>query len=290
MKVLITGINGFIGKNLALSLENRYEIIGLSRDSVGKKKIQIIKHDITNKNFPDMEVDAIFHMAALTDLDFCTKNPKMAYEVNVKGTENVLEFAKETGVKKMVYASTGGVYGSHKKELIESMKPAPENEYSATKYKGELLCKKYSRFLSISVLRYFFPYGPFSDKKRLMPGLFDNINMGHPVMVSKCGGPMLNPIYISDAVSGTKKALEKATGFEVFNMAGKEVVSIMELAEKIGTISGKNVIFKFRENGKEVNFIGNMEKAKKILGYIPKVKLDEGLKKYAKHRCTNARP
>jgi nucleoside-diphosphate-sugar epimerase len=276
MKIVITGAIGFLGGALSQALSRKHDVTGISRKGAGPAGSRTILHDITSPDFPRARADAVLHMAALTDLSLCESDPAIARKINVEGTRNTLEFAVNCGAKKFVYASSGGVYGSSSRPFSEDDEPSPDSTYARTKLEGERLCERYQKHFDVTAIRYFFPYGPGNGKDRLMERLSANIEAGRPVTINRNGGPVLNPVYISDAVSGTILAMEKCRGFTALNLAGPEALPLKEISAIIGRAHGKDVAFKFHAADKS-NIVGDTRKAG-LLGYDPKVRLAEGIR------------
>lgn len=276
MRVLITGINSAIGKLLASKLlSNGCEVIGLGRNLSGEEKYKRIEFDLLKNAKPAIsDVDICLHLAALR----YSENPELLFRTNVYGTQRILEIAKESGVHKFIYISTGAVYGYRDEPLTEDMEPNPFDMYSLTKYQGELVAKSYSQDFQVIVLRYFFPYGPLTNKNRLINRLIDNILKNRAILLHNENKPVINPIYISDLIDATILVCVKTTSdFEIFNIAGKESVHMLQLASMISDLLGIDAIYEKTGNSYK-NMVGDTQKIKQRLKFEPKVSLKQGLK------------
>ena len=155
MDVLITGGNGLLGGALCFELIKKYRIICCYRSSridIANENFSFLKADITTGSLKEIEQaspDIIVHAAALTDLEFCEKNPELAYEVNVNGTKKILEVAKKCGAK-LVYVCTDYIFDGKRGNYSEIDEPNPISVYAKTKLQGEeIIMKNYDDFLSI---------------------------------------------------------------------------------------------------------------------------------------------
>ena len=185
---------------------------------------------------------------------------------------------KKVGIDSFIYASTGGVYGYSKDKLTEDSPVSPNDFHDITKYNSEMLVNYYSQYFSTTILRYFFPYGP-GQTNRLIPSLINKIKAGEPITIYNDGrNPKINPIYISDAVELTKRSI-LLSGENTVNIAGTEVISILELSKLIGLLIGKNVKFKYAVEKRITDMIGDITKSLSLLGYTPTISLEKGLKR-----------
>jgi len=177
--VLVTGVAGFIGSNLAHRLvASGYEVLGIDNLSSGTPEnvppgVDFHIADIRGPEIYDLMrgADAVFHLAAKTNLPDCMKDPIAASEVNVTGTVNVLEAARRAKVGKVVYADTSAEYEGIKELPADVNKICPLSTYAVSKHGGALFCELYQRFFNphITVLRYFNVYGPAQDWRRVFP-------------------------------------------------------------------------------------------------------------------------
>jgi len=281
-KVLITGDNGFVGSHLANALQKGkgFEVVGLSIKHKPNLSYKTIDFDLAQPRFPPIsDIDIVLHLAA----DVECQNKEAAYKVNVGGTKKLLELSKKNEIKSFVYASTGSVYGFREAAFKETDPPSPQGTYAKTKYQAELLCKQYSKYFPVTILRYFYPYGKLYDDRRLINRLISNVKSAKLIELNINAKPVINPINISDAVDITVKAAEPVSQFEIFNIAGKERVSILQLIKIIE--KQLKIKAKIKYNNKEVgNIIGETTKTEKIFRFEPRVSLEEGISELVRNK------
>ena len=179
MKVLITGVAGFIGSNLAHRLlEQDYEVVGLDNLSYGLKEnipegVEFYPLDIRDRSiYPIFHgADAVFHLAAKNCIADCQADPVDTADINVRGTVNVFEAARRAKVEKIIYAESSALYeGAHSYPTPER-EEAPESFYAVSKMATKFFAQAYRRFaqMKLTALRYFCVYGPVQDYRRTIP-------------------------------------------------------------------------------------------------------------------------
>ncbi len=243
-KILVTGYTGFIGSHLIDSFKKNYEIFGLSRSKDKNPDIIQIKGDIRNitaKKMPK-KLDAIIHLAAMTDVLYCQKNPVECFDVNVNGTQNMLEIARKLGIK-FFYISTHHVYGQPKSLPVkENFQQNPESIYSSSKSAAELVCRTYSSSydMDVSLLRIFSVYGPNSPKHLVTNRLISQLFNGDKFEVGNLS-PKRDFVYVTDVVNAIKKILQKSTGSNTFNIGTGKSYSIKEICNILQKINNKKM-------------------------------------------------
>lgn len=262
-RILITGGTGFIGAQLIQLLSKNNELFCIGKKKVGSKierNAIYIKHDLSdplnNCNPPD-DIDIIIHLAASLGKS-ASEDKIKTYKVNTLSTLELLEYAKEASVDLFLYASTGGVYGYGKQPFKESDPPSPIDFYTLTKYESELLVNSYNESFITIILRYFFPYGP-GQKGRLIPNLVESIMQGRSILINDRGGPMINPIYITDVVQLTINTLTLKRS-DIFNIGGLEKYTIAEISDLIGEYISKKIIYKRIDEMPSGSLIGDVTK------------------------------
>lgn len=307
--ILVTGGAGFIGSHVcdALLAEGKYVICldnfnDYYNSSLKEKYIAgasksnnfvLYRTDITNKGelrnvFEENKIDRIIHLAARAGVRASLKNPKLYYEVNVNGTQNLLELAKEFKIKSFIFGSSSSVYGTNKKVPFSEDDPT-ENEispYAKTKKKAEELCKEHHNKFGINVtcLRFFTVYGPRGRPDMAAYKFTKLISEGKPIDVYGDGTSKRDYTYITDIVDGILSALDKSFGFEIINLGNSNMVTLSDFISLIeGALGKKAKINRLPiQNGDVSVTYADISKAKKLLNYCPKIKIEEGIKLFVK--------
>jgi len=293
MKILVTGGAGFIGSNLVDRLiDEGYKVFVIDNLPSGKKenlnkKAIFYKADICNLNkiLPLFKgIDYIFHLAANPKLIFSVENPIESHKINVDGTLNVLYASYKNKVKRLIFASSSAVYGDIKKlPLREDMKPNPISPYGLHKLIGEYYCKLFSNIYNLETvcLRYFNVYGPKMDPEgpyALVIGKFLKLKKENkPLTIYGDGKQTRDFIYVDDVAKANILAMKskKVGKGEVINICSGKNYSINYIAKLIG---GKKIYLPARK-GEMKHTLGDNSLAKKLLGWKPKVNLEEGIKR-----------
>ncbi|MEM2093848.1 MAG: SDR family oxidoreductase [Candidatus Bathyarchaeia archaeon] len=294
--ILVTGGAGFIGSHLVRKLlELGFKVRVLDNLSTGKKnnlagilgQLDFIKGDVRNIHVLEeavQGVDAIFHLAALTDVHESLEKPTLYHEVNCTGTLNMLEAAKGK-VKKLVYASTAAVYGNPQKlPISETDTLNPISPYAASKLSAENYCMAYLRSygLKVTVLRLFNVYGPGQSGEGysgVIAKFIHRIKRGQPPIIFGDGTQTRDFIFIDDVVSFILRALERDVA-GVYNVGTGESTSIRYLAELILELMNRRdlgVVFSDSRPEDVLHSIADMSKSLSILGYASNICLQEGL-------------
>ncbi len=228
-KVLVTGAKGFVGRYLVDALiKEGAEVIGLSTDGDGAQQegLRWKAGDITRPASLEglcKDVDMVYHLAAISNVDASIKNPLRTIETNTMGTANVLEEARKAGVKKFVYVSSAHVYGVPQYLPIDEKHPVvPREAYAASKIAAENIVQAYgnSYGMEYAILRPFNMFGPGQDPSFLIPGVIEQALKNRIIKVGNTD-PTRDFMYVEDAVKVFLLVGEKGRG--VFNVgSGKE--------------------------------------------------------------------
>jgi UDP-glucose 4-epimerase len=279
MDLLLTGATGFLGTHFVRKCGATHRIYALAREApAAAAGVTWIRGDLARGLPADHlppRVDAVMHLAqSRHDRDF-PAGARDVFAVNVHVTLELLEYARTSGAKRFVLASSGGVYGTGPRPFRETDALHPPDFYLTSKQCAEALAMCYEKFLALVILRPFFIYGP-GQSGRLIPNLAARIVRGEEIQVAGGEGPRLNPVYVGDVVNVLRAALRPdVTG--TYNVAGTEAVSVRHLAEVIGTIVGSPPRFTVpvaTTAGDLVADIGRLS----TLGCTPRVGLEEGLR------------
>ncbi len=304
MDILVTGCAGFIGWKVSQRLlQEGHKVIGVDNLNdyydVRLKEYRLStlrEHENFTFYHADIEdistlreifrrhkVSAVINEAARAGVRYSVENPFIYFTTNVNGVLNLLELCKEFGVKKFVQASTSSLYAGQPMPFKEDLPVnTPISPYAASKKASEVLCYTYHYLygVDVSVVRYFTVYGPAGRPDMSVFRFIKWIMEGEPLEVFGDGSQIRDFTYIDDIAEGTIKAL-KPLGYEIINLGNNnphQLSQIIELAEKF---LGKKAIIKNYEFPK-VDMKAtwaDISKAKELLGWEPKVSLEEGVKR-----------
>ncbi len=290
MKYLVVGGAGFIGSNLVDELiRQRHEVVVLDNLSTGKKsnvnkEAKFIKADITKltKLRPYFnDIDGVFHLAAIPRVPLSIEKPIETHEANVNGTLNVLMAARDAGVKRVVYSASSSAYGDTKVIPVhEELKPAPMSPYGLQKYIGEEYARIFALLYSMETvsLRYFNVYGPrMADAGSYLSVIKTFLNQRlakQPLSIIGDGEQTRSFTHVRDVVRANILAMEskKIGKGEVINIGTSKSYSVNQIAKWVG---GPRVYLPPRIEPK--HSCADITKAKRLLGWIPKVSLEKGV-------------
>lgn len=303
--VLVTGGAGFIGSNLCGELLKRGYRVACVDDFSGDLYDASFKEDhlaplLANTNFILYRVDIcdtnglkkvfeaekpamVAHLAARANVRNAVKDPHSYVDVNLHGTLNVFELAKDYGVETIAFASSGSVYGDNTDLPWREDQAAdtPVSPYGATKRAGEMLAYTYNRNfgLNITCLRYFNAYGE-NNRPDLVPYLWaEAILRDREIEISGDGSRKRDYTYVGDVVRATIAALEKPLGFQVINVGNSNPTSLKELLTVFEKVTGKTAKVKSRPSNSvsTESTYADIAKAKELLSWQPEVGLEDGI-------------
>lgn len=292
-KVLVTGGAGFIGREVVFNLIKRgYAVTVLDKAEKPSdfKLVKYIKGDIQNAAKCVMAAagqDFVIHLAAKPRIPESFIDPDSYYDNNVTGTKNVLTAAAAVGVRKFIYASSSSIYGNNPAPHKPYHKPDPLNYYAMTKLFGEHLCKQYKNMfdLNYNVLRFFTVYGPEQpgcDDKGLMIAKFLRLaKEGQPLTVHGDGEYKRDYIHVSDIAEGIISSMESKVRNELFNLGTGTNISVNSVVDLLRTVyPGLTVELCDKPKGYASETLADISKAKKLLGWEPKVNQVSGITEY----------
>jgi UDP-glucose 4-epimerase len=244
MRVLVTGGGGFIGSHVVDRLLDRGDtprIFDLSASPYHSPlEVETFTGSITDPANLDLamrDCDAVIHLAAVADVGHVHADPVLAEEVNTRGTLNVLEAACRAKVGRVVYGSTTWVYSDCPEQEVdeETAIPAPRHLYTATKLAGETYCAGYAELFDLesTVLRFGIPYGPRARAAGVVAKFTDLAFEGKALTIAGDGSTTRSFIYVEDLAEGIVAALRREAGGRTYNLSGDEVVTILEIAERV---------------------------------------------------------
>ena len=305
--ILVTGAAGFIGFHLSRRLLdmgervvgvdnlNSYYDVSLKRDRL--KILQSYKHfSFYKEDIQDLEaLKAIFrkhsigivgNLAAQAGVRYSLEDPFSYQKSNLEGFLNLLELAREFGVKNFVYASSSSVYGSNKKVpfSVKDRVDTPVSLYAATKKANELMAHAYSHLYQIPCtgLRFFTVYGPWGRPDMALFLFTHAILKGEPINVYNFGRMKRDFTYITDIVEGTIAALERPAPYEVFNLGNSNSVGLLDfisiVEEELGVEAKKNMMP--LQPGDVAETSADITSSRELLGFDPKTALKEGVRNF----------
>ena len=308
MKTLITGGAGFIGSNLAGKLVSDghdvriYDSLasGYLKNISGLPGIEFVQGDIRNANLlADVTagMDYVFHLAASVGNKKSIDHPVIDAEVNVVGTINVLEAARRSGVKKVVFSSSAGTFGELKTIPIGVDHPTnPDSPYGCSKLYAEKLCGAYSGLYGLKTvaLRYFNVYGPhqrFDAYGNVIPIFVHQLLADEDVSVYGDGLQTRDFVNVADVVQANIRSAFTDGVIGAFNVGSGTRITINSLVDLLAEVSGKKVKRAYRESrlGDVRDSLADIDEATNAFGYIPRVDFRSGLAEYwdwAKSDCS----
>ncbi len=318
-RVLITGGAGFIGSHIAdqLVAERVAEIIVLDNFTRGRQEnlawalahgpLTLVKGDIRDRHLLERllpGIDVVFHQAALR-ITHCSEEPRLALEVLVEGTFNVLEMAVRAGVKKVIAASSASIYGMAD-EFPTRERHHPYNNrtlYGAAKVFNELLLRSFHEMYGLDyiALRYFNVYGPRMDiygiYTEVLIRWIERIAEGQPPMIFGDGNQTMDFVYVTDVARANILAAKADVTDDVFNIASGKETSLNELADALLRLMGSPLQPEYgpqRRVHPVARRLADVRRARQCLGFEAQVPLEEGLRRLvewwkAETRVTTAR-
>ncbi len=301
MKILVTGGAGYIGSFMVKRLLEEGHVVSVvdslerGHEEVVSKNAELIKGDLKNKSFvarlfPGKDFEAIIHFAAYISMGESMENPYLYFDNNVIGSLNLIEEAALSGVKKIIFSSTAGVYGDPELTPIpEDHSKNPTNPYGESKLMVERVLNWYAKTkgLNFTALRYFNACGAALDgsmgemhspETHLIPSAIDALSNNKELRLfgtdydTKDGTAVRDYIHVLDLVEAHLLALEKINGANYYNVGTGNGYSNREVIEKIINVSGKklNLVESPRRPGDASILIADVSKIKTDLGFNPK--------------------
>lgn len=296
MKILVTGGAGFIGSHVVEALLKRGETVTVLDDfndfydpALKRRNVtgfpNIIEADI-RAPLPPQQFDAIIHLAARAGVRPSLAQPRLYTDVNVAGTQNLLEFARESGIRKFVFASSSSVYGVNEKVPFNEADPIfnPISPYAATKLAGEALCHVYHHLydLDLVCLRFFTVYGPRQRPDLAIRKFTEAILAGKPIEVFGDGSARRDYTHIDDIVQGVLAALDRNLGYEIINLGESRTVELRELITLIEKATGQTAKLNrlpLQPGDVPVTY-ADISKARRLLSYDPQVPIETGIARF----------
>ena len=294
MRVGVTGASGFIGSHVVDALVDaghEVAVIDLRaphRPDVEHREASIL--DSAAMNDAAAGLDALFHLAAVADVNDVVADPAAAIELNVTGTVRALEAARKNGVKRFLLASTVWFYSSippmdgdtvDETALVDPA--AVRHVYTTSKVAAEMLCHDYWNMhqLPFTVLRYGIPYGPRMRFSLVIPVFVRKALRGEALTLSGDGSQHRKFVYVEDLARAHVLALGDAAQNQTYNLDGAEKISILRIAETVLRLTGADRPIEFMP-ARAGDYAGKdvvSEKAARELGWVPQIDFDEGMRR-----------
>ena len=309
-KLLITGVAGFIGSNLAdRCLELKAEVVGLDNmfngsinnlsNALKNKDFRLIKGDLRDYSLLleiTEEVEMIFHMGAFTSVPQSILMPETCNAVNVNGTLNILNAARKNDVEKIIYSSSSSVYGdANELPLTEDMPRDPISPYGTSKLAGESYMQSFENVYGIRtlILRYFNVFGP-RQKDSPYSGVIaiwlGCIQRKEPLNIFGDGTNSRDFTYVKDVVEGNLLAAQRNVSGEILNIGAGSPISLNELATLLLELTDSQELpieHTDPRPGDILHSYANISKSQKLLGFNPKYDQKSGLIDYLKWLSQN---
>jgi len=307
MSILVTGGAGFIGSHLldrlaaekrpAVCLDNfnGYYAPALKRRNLARALVsgcvELVEGDICDRElcrkvFAEKKIDTVVHLAARAGVRPSIEEPLLYERVNCAGTLNVLECARQSGVRMFVFGSSSSVYGVSERVPFREDDPVdrPVSPYAASKRAGELYCHVYHRLYGLPIvsLRFFTVYGPRQRPDLAISKFTRLIEEGQPIQMFGDGSSRRDYTFISDIVDGIMAALDSELRFEIINLGNSRPVELRELIALIEEALGKKArIEQLPDQPGDVPVTyADIGKANRLLGYRPAVPIRRGIRAF----------
>lgn len=308
--ILVTGGAGFIGSHLVQALltlgmnviivdnfnefyssqikKNNVKEVLQSVPERERRNLRVMEQDILDLSadtFPVSKIDAVVHFAAMAGVRPSIRNPRLYQEVNVVGTQNVLDLTRDLGAENFILISSSSVYGinpnvpwTERDSVLEPISP-----YAASKVSCEFLCSVYHHLYKISctALRLFTVYGPRQRPDLAISKFIARAYDGGVVKLFGDGSSARDYTFVTDIVSGILSALKRDDGgYEVINLGNAAPVTLLDLVRTVESVTGRtlNICHVEVQPGDVPQTYADLTKARNLLQYEPKVSLYDGVK------------
>jgi UDP-glucuronate 4-epimerase len=308
MNFLVTGGAGFIGSHLCERLLlaghavwvlddlNPFYDVALKENNLRDlaalgRPFTFCRGDVTDPGclrelLAGVAFDQIIHLAARAGVRPSLQEPALYQKVNVEGTTHLLEAARRRGVKKIIIASSSSVYGVNSKIPFAESDPifSPASPYAASKLACEALGHVYHHVygMDVALLRFFTVYGPRQRPDLAIHKFTRLIEAGRPVPVFGDGSSARDYTFVNDTIDGIMACTEKEFGFQIINLGEAQTVTLHYLLALLEQALGKKAVIDRQppQPGDVQVTCADLAKAKKILGYQPRIKIEEGIPRF----------
>ena len=303
-RVLVTGGAGFIGSHVAEKLlASGDEVVVLDNfndfydpaikraNAAALRGANVVEGDIRDAKlvaglFAERRFDSVVHLAAMAGVRPSLKDPLLYSDVNIRGTQILLEELRARPETRFVFASSSSVYGDRDQAPFKEDDDIhrPVSPYAATKRAGELLAYTHHHLYGIptTCLRFFTVYGPRQRPEMAIHKFVDAVHRKKPIPFYGDGSTRRDYTYIDDIVDGVLRALDRCEGYEIYNLGESQTTSLAELVQMIGELTGLEPLLDRQpmQPGDVVMTCADVSKARKRLGYEPRTPVREGLERF----------
>jgi UDP-glucuronate 4-epimerase len=307
MKVLVTGAAGFIGSHLAAKLAQRGdEVVGLDNfndyyDPAKKRanaqrlqqypNFKMIEADIRDRQrmftiFEAEQFEAVAHLAAMAGVRNAVKHPDLYVEVDLNGTQHLMDAGRANDIGNFVFASTSSVYGNTQRIPFVESDPCdrPLQPYAAAKRAAEILGHSYHHLygLNFTALRFFTVYGPNGRPDMMAYLVAESATKGLQIPLYEGGQMYRDWTFVDDITDGVAAALDRPLGYEIINLGRGEPTLLKDFVALIETLAGRkiNSVAKPKLAADFVRNEADISKARRLLDYNPQISVAEGVRRF----------
>lgn len=284
MDILLAGASGFIGGHVRKALLQTHHVFALTREGSPEQErgVEWIRADLAEAArslpFPD-KVEAVVYLAQSRQYREFPEKAWPIFNVNVQALMMVLEYARQCGASRFLFASSANVYKRSDRRITERSALQPTSFYARSKRIAELLVESYADYFHCVIFRLFTVYGP-GQQGMLIPSLVERVRHGQPIEIRGRRGFKLTPVYVTDVCAAVQAALERpgiSNGCEVFNVGGDEALSIYNLGCGIGKAVKIRPQFDFVKGEREAGWMADSSKLKRTFKLPKFVPFEEGI-------------
>jgi nucleoside-diphosphate-sugar epimerase len=287
MKILVTGAAGFIGSHVLPVLAARNGdsggLVAVSRRSEPSLAVpaRSVAADVSRSDWtaalPDEPFDAVIHLAQSRHYRDFPLSALDIFNVNVKSTFELADWATRHRVKRFVFASTGNVYGFNAPVHDEDDRCEPETMYASSKLGAEMLLKPFASLMNVLVLRIIGAYGP-GQVDAMLPGIVRRFRAGDEILLAQGVGVEFNPIYVDDCSNAISQLLDTAVepGYHVVNVGGLETVNLQQFVTILERLEHRQARVRVTADSPK-RLVGSVEKIKAMIRFEPRMCFADGV-------------
>ena len=293
MKVCVTGGSGFIGSHVVdYLMADGHDVVVIDTRPPHRPDVDYYEADVTDlNNLVEATAGsaAVFHLAAVANVNDAYADPVGTMELNVVGTSRVCEAARRNELERVILASTVWVYSTASgdgplREDAPLASTGSEHVYTASKIAAELVVSSFGELygLPYTILRYGIPFGPRMRKELAIPQFLHRARTGQKITIHGDGLQFRNYIYVEDLAEAHVLALGAAGANQIFNLEGPAPVSIRHAAELACELTDPLAEIEFTpaRPGDYAGRVISVDKAERVLGWLPQTSFDDGMRRY----------